>query len=283
MVKIKTLSNTSNQEILNCFNLSFSDYSIPFKLNLDLLETKITAENINPEISIGAFRKQKLIGFVLHGDRKVGGVRKAYNAGTGVIPDERGRALTRRMYDFIRPELERMAFGEIILEVISNNTPAIKSYEKIGFKPVRGLSCYNGEPIVNKINREVVIRQFENANFEELNQIGEMEPTWQNTKETIINLGRDALCFLAYMGTELCGYTVLNSNNNRILQIAVKKEMRNRLVGSSLLHHLTGVTSKSISIINVDSNFNSVTDFLENRNLRKSLTQEEMKLKIANR
>ena len=126
MIEIKTLSQTSNQDILNCFNLSFSDYSIPFKLKLDQLVTKITTENINREISIGVFRKQKLIGFVLHGDRKVGGIKKAYNAGTGVIPTERGCALTKRMYEFIKPKLKREAFDEIVLEVISNNIPAIK-------------------------------------------------------------------------------------------------------------------------------------------------------------
>lgn len=281
MIKIKTLSNTSNKEILNCFNLSFSDYSIPFKLNLDQLETKITTENVNKEISIGAFRKHKLISFVLHGDRKIGEIRKAYNAGTGVIPAERGNALTKRMYDYILPKIQREGFDEVVLEVISNNKPAIKSYEKIGFKPARHLSCYHGEPFIKNINKELKIRQIERANFEELCQIGEIEPTWQNSKETIINLGNDALCFLAYLGKILCGYAVVNSSNNRILQIAVKREMRNNLIGSSMLYHIKNTISKSISIINVDSNYNSILKFLESRNLSKSLTQEEMKLKIS--
>ena len=281
MIEFNTLRQTSNQEILNCFNLSFSDYMIPFKLNPEQLETKIVTESINREISVGAFRNQKLIGFVLHGERKAGKVQKAYNAGTGVIPAERGHALTRRMYDFIKPELERKRFDEIVLEVISNNSPAIKSYEEIGFKAVRKLSCYSGELIIKEINKEIKILQIEKPNFEQLSQIGEIEPTWQNSVETIINLGNDALCFLAYMGAKLCGYTVLNSNNNRILQIAVKKEVRNRLIGSTLLHHLNKLNSKPISIINVDNNFHSINNFLESRNLIKTLVQEEMKYKIG--
>lgn len=141
MVEIKTLSKISSPELLDCFNLAFSDYLIPMKLTLEQLETKLKTENINREVSVGAFKEKKLVGFVLHGDRNFGKIRRAYNGGTGVIPAERGHGLTKRMYDFILPILESNAFEEVVLEVISNNIPAIKSYQKIGFKPIRNLSC----------------------------------------------------------------------------------------------------------------------------------------------
>ncbi|MFD2606240.1 GNAT family N-acetyltransferase [Euzebyella marina] len=240
----------------------------------------MNAEDINKGISIGAFRRQKMIGFVLHGERKIEGVKKAYNAGTGVNPIERGQALTKRMYDILVPEFKRQGFDEVLLEVISDNIPAIKSYEKIGFRHIRMLNCYSGEPLVMKINEEVKIERFQNSNFEELCKIGEMEPTWQNSSVTIENLGEYAYCFLAHIGKELCGYTVLNTSNDRILQIAVKKDMRNRLIGSSLLNYLFKLTSNSISIINIDADHDSIIHFLESRNLTKSLSQKEMKLKI---
>ncbi|MEL7122736.1 MAG: GNAT family N-acetyltransferase, partial [Bacteroidota bacterium] len=157
-----------------------------------------------------------------------------------------------------------------------------ESYLLIRFKPIRNLSCYKGDLHVKQINKEVEIKQIENANFEELSQIGEIIPSWQNTKATITNLGANALCFLAYMEKELCGYIVLNKSNNRILQLAVKNEMRNKHIGSTLLQHVKNNISASVSIINVDSNFNSILNFLESNNLKKTITQEEMKLKIAN-
>ena len=282
-IEIKTLSEVSHQDILECFNLSFSDYSIPFKLNLEQLEIKLKTENINKAISIGAFKEQKLIGFVLHGERNLDKNLTSYNAGTGVIPNERGQGLTNRMYEFIKPKFNSSGFKEVVLEVISNNSSAIKNYEKIGFEPVRDLNCYKGELLVDQINKGITIKQVENVNFENLNQFGEIEPTWQNSKETIINLGSDAICLLAYADSELCGYTVVNRVNNRILQIAVKEAMRNRLIGSTMLKYVKDKITKSTTIINVDSCYESTLNFLESRNLRKFLVQKEMKLKISRR
>ena len=130
MIGFQNLREIENEEILDCFNLSFSDYSIPFKLSLKQLETKLRTENINKDISIGTFIRNKLIGFVLHGDRIEGVNRIAYNAGTGVIPIERGQKLTRRMYDYIMPTLSKNKFSEVALEVISDNIPAVQQKER---------------------------------------------------------------------------------------------------------------------------------------------------------
>ncbi len=152
MIKFKTLSEISLHELAACFNLAFSDYLIPLALSLNQLETKLYSESINKAISIGAFRDGELVGFILHGDRKFGNKRIAYNAGTGVIPAARGQGLTKRMYNFIKPKLTSHSFEEVVLEVISTNIPAIKTYEKVGFEPIRNLSCFKGDLLVTKIN-----------------------------------------------------------------------------------------------------------------------------------
>ena len=283
MIRIGTLSKASNEDILNCFNLSFSDYSIPFKLSLQQLEKKLSAEDINKEISIGAFKDQELIGFVLHGDRECKNHRVAYNAGTGVVPHQRGQRLTRRMYDFIKPNLESKGFEEVILEVISSNISAIKSYEKVGFKRERVLNCFKGELAISKINQNVDIEKFDNTRLSKLNIVCEIKPSWQNSNETIKNMKSDALVLTARIDSVLGGYIVINKTNNRILQIAVKKEMRRRYIGSSLLKYLADKISNETSIINVDNNYASALNFLQNMNLQQSLTQDEMKLKIARR
>jgi len=281
MMNFQNLRKIENEEILDCFNLSFSDYSIPFKLSLKQFEAKLRTENINKDISIGTFNEKKLVGFVLHGDRNKGENRVAYNAGTGVIPTERGQNITRRMYDYIIPTLKANKFSEVVLEVISDNLPAIKSYEAIGFNLTRGLSCFKGEPFIKRKNNEIKIKQLTKVNFDELSKIGEINPTWQNCKETISNLGDNALYFLAFMGEKLCGYCILNTSNNRILQIAVKKQMRNKLIGSTILQFVKSKVSAPISIINIDSRFEETLKFFESRNLQKTLTQNEMKLEIA--
>jgi len=283
MINIQNLSKVNNDEILECFNHSFSDYSIPFRLDLNQLEHKLNAESINKEISIGAFKENRLVGFVLHGERGNGESRIAYNAGTGVRPIERGQKLTRKMYDYIIPILQAKNFESVDLEVISNNFPAIKSYETIGFKHIRDLNCYKAELNSEKINNMVSVKEANQINLSELSNFGEIKPSWQNANKTIFNLGKQTKNILAYYQNEICGYCVLNSNNNRILQIAVKKQMRKKGVGSSILNYINHNISSSISIINVDSRYDETLNFFERNNFAMTLRQKEMKVKIASR
>lgn len=280
MVHFNNLSDVENDEILECFNDSFSDYSIPFRLNLAQLVTKIGTENVNKAISVGAFKDDRLVGFVLHGDRTDKHSRKAYNAGTGVRLDERGQKLTRRMYDYMIPILQQSHVTEVVLEVISDNVPAITSYEAIGFQKTRDLVCYSGELDTKALSNEVKIEEREVIDFSALAPFVDVRPSWQNTYDTILNLGKDALWLLAYRGEQLCGYAALNTTNNRVMQIAVSKEVRQQSIGSALLYYIKHNISNKISLINVDGSCKSVHDFLKYHNLEQTLVQHEMKLTI---
>jgi len=281
-IQIRSLSDTSNEEILDCFNISFSEYFIPFQLTLEQLVTKLDTESVDKSISVGAFKDHKLIGFVLHGSRILNGVYRAYNAGTGVIPEERGKAITRNMYEFIRPVLSKKGFQEVFLEVISTNIPALRSYQKIGFEERRRLSCFKGKPSIPKVVDTVTIKEENVQDVTKLPQFGEMEPTWQNSRETILKLGDSVRYFLAFQGDTLCGYGILNGKNHRILEIAVKKEFRNQQIGTNILHGVHDKISEPISMINVDHKAQDVLRFFEHRNLKKTLEQIEMRLKIGN-
>lgn len=283
MVTFNKLSSTSNREILDCFNHAFSDYSIPFKLNIQQLETKLSAENIDKEISVGAFREGKLVGFVLHGNRILKGMNIAYNGGTGVVPGERGKALTKKMYGYIFPTLVSQGFEKVILEVISNNFPAIKSYESIGFVPTRNLDCFKGELVSKGVNKKIKIEENTKLDLGLLSNFGEVKPSWQNSNESILNLEEATCQLIAYSGSEQVGYCIVNSSNNRIIQIAVHKKFRNKQIGSTLLSYIEKNMSKVSSIINVDSRSKSTTSFLESNNLKKFLSQIEMELAITNR
>lgn len=281
LITFRNLAHTTNSEILACFNLAFSDYSIPFKLTIQQLESKIAIEDIDKNISVGAFSEKRLVGFVLHGSRIIESRRIAYNGGTGVIPTERGQALTYKMYKYILPILKSDGYEKVRLEVISTNVPAIKSYQKIGFGTLRQLACFKGELNSNSSNADIAIREESQLDLEVIAGLGELRPSWQNSNESVLNLGTTARQILAYSKNELIGYCILNSGNNRILQIAVKKEFRKKHVGRSLLNYVAAHFSKEITIINVDSSGASTIAFLENNNLDNFLSQLEMELLLS--
>jgi len=89
MDTIQTLENISTETLLDVFNLSFSDYIVPFCLTKEQLEDKIKSDGIDLSLSVGAFENDALIAFIFHGYDVIDYVKYAYNAGTGVIPSKR--------------------------------------------------------------------------------------------------------------------------------------------------------------------------------------------------
>jgi len=281
MIELRTLAKTTKAELLVCFNEAFSDYMIPMKLTAEQLESKLIIEDIKFADSIGAFKHNKLIGFVIHGVRETNEGKLAYNAGTGVIPTERGQGLTVRMYDYMLPRFKSEGFNKVMLEVISNNLPAIRSYEKIGFTSIRTLNCYRGEIKSQKTNPEVSIKHIENWNSETVNLKWEVKPSWQNSDQSIKNLAVTAHCLVAYIRGDPIGHALINSSNNRVLQIKVDKNYRKERVGSSIMNYIKSNYSDSSSIINVDSAHQAINSFIENIGMTNFLQQIEMKLSLA--
>ncbi len=280
MIQFRTLSDTTSTEFRDCFNHAFSDYSVPFQLTLEQVESNFKTYSTNMALSVGAFRDDNLVGFVLHGSRVVDGKKVAYNGGTGVIPEERGAALTTRMYDYILPTLRAENYDKVNLEVFTTNTPAIKSYKKIGYVPVRNLDCFSGELSIDTINENIRIEDHGRLKVENLSALGTVQPTWQCATTSISNLGEKARQVLAYAGEELVGYCILNVGRNRIVQIAVKQEHRNKKIGSTILDFVKRNITNELSIINVDASAETTIKFLEKRNLKKTISQIDMVLKL---
>jgi len=275
-MKITTLEYTKVDTILDTFNLSFSDYFVPFKLDIEQLKHKITSENIDLTISIGAFKDEKLVGFILHGYRHQDGKKTFYNAGTGVIPKERGQKLTKKMYVFCKPLLQEKNFKQGVLEVISNNEAAIPIYKSIGFKITRELSCYRGIPEIQHINENVILKDIEVINWETYKTFWDWKPTWQNHPETLNSLSKTLKTIVAHLNNSPVGYMIYNPKTNRINQLAVHKAYRNQKIGSTLFKHVS--SGKSVSLINIDGHDIHTNAFLKDLNLEHFLTQFEMKI-----
>jgi len=279
-MEIKTLKGLNNNDILNVFNLSFSDYFIPFHLTQEQLTLKLLAENIDLELSVGVFEKGKLIAFILHGINNINGHKIIYNGGTGVVPNKRGQGLTKQMYHFILPILKEKGITNLFLEVISKNIQAIKSYEKSGYKTVRKLICYKGHLKTLKINNDLEIKKINNYNWNLMESFWDISPTWQNSKNTVNALKDENVSIGAYLQNQLIGYIIYNPNNKRLQQIAIDKKIRENRVASTLIHGLTVEFGNSLSIINVDKSYKPINLFFEKIGLKNFLEQIEMKLQL---
>ena len=85
MFNYKTLDNTSMEIIHKAFIDAFSDYQVKIEMPIWKSEQMLPRRGYVPEMSIGAFVNETLIGFVLNGCRIWNGKLTVYDLGTGVV------------------------------------------------------------------------------------------------------------------------------------------------------------------------------------------------------
>ncbi len=276
-MEFKTLSNSSITEIVEVFNAAFSSYSVPISLTETSLTRKIMEEKIELDLSVGVFLDKKLIAFVLHGIH----LKYAYNAGTGVMSEWRGKNLTLSMYSFILPLLKKEGISKIKLEVISSNIGAIKSYRKIGFFTTRKLNCYkhNGKVKWDN-NRLFEIKQLNEVNWDEFYKFWSWMPTWQNSLFFLPKYSSDLLIYAAYLKSKLVGYLIYCRFSNKIKQFAVHPKHRNTGCAGQLFNVLYSSIKTPPLLINVDANCSETNQFLKSLGFYIFVEQYEMELDL---
>lgn len=268
------LSKSLLPDIVDSFNRSFADYFVKIVLTQSSLEEKIAAESIDLERSAGTFLNGKLAGFILTGiDGNI-----SYNAGTGVLPEYRGNNLTEKMYGFLLPKLKLSGVHSQKLEVITKNEPAIKTYEKVGFRKVRTLACFKHNISNIKINQDIEIRQLEHLDESVAIQFWDSPPTWQNSLRASKQSTKPHKIAGAYSGQQLTGY-IIYTTEGRVKQFAVRKDFRRRGIGRALFANaMSEIGDKEIVITNIDCEYPGTASFLEKLGLTNFLEQFEMEM-----
>lgn len=278
-MEFRTLTNVSLDEILEVFNLSFSDYIVPFHLTKEMLTSKIAAEKLDMDISVGGFEDGKLVSFILQSEKIEDGQKIIYNGGTGVVPESRGKGLVRKMYDFIIPVLKERKADILLLEVIEGNAAAIRAYENLGFTIVRKLLCFKGNISSGKENKEITIKEMDEFPWDSLRSFWDIEPSWQGCVYVLDPMPESYTTIGAYADEKLVGYIIYNPLARKIHQIAVDKNYRKQGIGSILFN--TIADGKPIAINNVDDISIETRRFLDQKiGLENWLSQFEMKRAI---
>jgi hypothetical protein len=91
-MEIQPLGKTALEDIHQAFSRAFSDYEVPFELPFEKFAEMLRSRDVNLDFSIGCFEKGELIGFILCGYRKIGGLKCCYDSGTGIVKENRQRA-----------------------------------------------------------------------------------------------------------------------------------------------------------------------------------------------
>jgi len=280
MMRLQTLENIPYEKLLEVFNLSFSDYIVPLCLTQEQLEDKIKTDSIKLEFSVGAFEDNQLIAFILHGYDMIDNLKIVYNAGTGVIPAKRGNRLTKKLYEYVFPILQENDIDKVLLEVITINEPAIKTYTNIGFKTTRELNCFKGSIDIPNTNNDFQIREMREYDWQKLYSFWDLKPSWQNNSTAVERLQQSNISIGIYENEKLLGYTIFNPKLKRLHQLSVDKNYRKRGIGRRLLKHISTNYGKDISITNIDNSSKETLKFLTGVGMNIYIKQHEMELTL---
>jgi len=265
-----SLAYTDIESLLGCFNESFKNYFVPLHLSKEQLTDKIFAEGIDMKMSFGAFAGNELVGFILNAVDVIDNKTVAYNAGTGVVAAYRGKNLSFSLYEYCIQQLQNIGIKKFTLEVIAENIPAIKTYEKNGFNRTRNLISYKGKPQCDQHSIEIINNR--KTDWDLVNQLRMWEPSWQYNNKTIQRAANN-YSFLSTANNE--AYCIVNQKNGRVAHFGSKEE--------KYLHALFAWMAENIeshlTIINIDETAALANSFVASTGFEKFITQYEMELK----
>ena len=273
---IKTLQSASAEEIRRCFAEAFSDYVIQVDFTMERYHRHLLRYGVDLEHSMGAYLDGQLVGFILNGVGMWDGKRTLYDAGTGVIPEARGRGITEQIFLQVKEHARAMGCEQCLLEVIQSNTAAIRIYERQGFRKTRELCCFKGAKSDLSLPRPFEAEPAALSATPE--PFWDFHPSWQNSSDAVRRVGEHLSTLVVWMDGEPAGYVVFGPAGGEIVQLAVRPDRRGRGVGGSLLAAAADrCRSEELTVLNIEATAETTRSFWT-RKLRPYVDQYEMAL-----
>ena len=279
-MECRSLETESLKKIHYCFNEAFSDYIVKIHLPFEKFQKMMVRNGVDLKFSIGLYDKDQLVGFILNGVGTWNNKCTVYDSGTGIIKAYRGKKYSTMMFTMLKETLVEYGVLYYLLEVIQGNTPAYTLYRNQGFEIVRELACFTGDK--DKVQRgcDCECEELTSLDWELLTTFWNFPPSWQNSSHAVDRVFNDLVALGAYNG-DCVGYSVFHRQSGEIVHLAVRKDMRKKGIGSTLLHEVSVKTdSQQLRVINVDKRNQETLHFLEKNGFINDVDQYEMILDL---
>jgi ribosomal protein S18 acetylase RimI-like enzyme len=271
MISYRLLAADDLTPLYECFLEAFSDYQVDMQMSREQFEQRILRDGVQLEISAGAFDDKKMIGFYMNGF----GEQRAYDAGTGVIPEYRGEGIAKELFAFMAPRLKEVGIAQYLLEVLSENDRAVALYRKLGFVETRVLSVLRSDEPVKRLSElPGMIREVEEPDWRLFESFWDGYPSWQNSSAAVERVVNAREIVGAYVDGKCVGYGVVFRPTGNLMQLAVAREHRRKGIGSRILAALS--TDEALKVNNIDENLKETLAFFEANKFKIVLKQYEM-------
>ncbi|NJW51890.1 GNAT family N-acetyltransferase [Salinimicrobium oceani] len=268
---IKPLSSIPFEDLIQCFLIAFEDYYVVLPEDTEYWRARFVTARVDWDLSFGMFQKELLVGYVIHGIDKHEGKLTAYNTGTGVIPAFRANGIVDKIYAHAFPMLKEKGVETCLLEVICENTRAIRVYQRIGFSIKRKLRSFTGE-----LPQKLLAKRLQKRHFSEVLEPGlycESHYAWENTAAAVKLLKENVVTYALASEDEIQEYIVIDKDHNMI-------QLESQSGKWSELLHAAGTIAKLVKLKNVDAGRMELIKELENLGFKSSVDQFEMQMDL---
>lgn len=269
-MKIKTLASVSFEDVIGCFLTAFKDYFVSLPEDIEYWRERFLTTRVDWELSFGMLDGDKLVGYVIHGIDMHDGKMTAYNTGTGVLPDYRGKAIVDRLYDHALPLLREKGVEKCLLEVICENERAITVYERIGFRTKRKLRTFTGK-LENPLKEGLQKWHFKEVLEQRLYRPGHY--AWDNSAEAVQMSGDKLQTYLLGREDAPEAYLVMDLEGNII-------QLESRSGDFLKLFTAAGNLTKEVKLKNVDAGRQDLIKALDKLNFSNPVSQFEMEMPV---
>ncbi len=283
-IEIRELHNAEIEVIHGASIKAYEDYPIPVSLSAPELSYMLERRGYDSTISVGAFDKDDLVGFIFNGIGEWNGRLTAYDTGTGLIKEYRRRGIATKLFDASLPLLRQRDVKQYLLEVLQTNKAAYELYCKKGFKVTRKFDCFVS-PVADirihegKLNEKFHIQTIEKPDWELLSSFWEFSPSWQNSIDSLKRKIKYLTILGAFENAYLTGFGIIENHTGDIPQIGIRDSYRRNGIATNLLKALLEYSvSDEVRIINSSSDYEPFRLFAESINIAQGLGQYEMLL-----
>lgn len=262
------------------FLSGFADYIIQFELTDRQFQNHVTLNAVDLNRSVGCFDRGRPVGVSLNGFGTWEGEPTVYDAGTTVIPAYRRRGISRSMFEWMMPGFAAQGYKQFLLEVITNNEPAVRLYEQLGFRTTRELLLLESEsaiPLDRSTPDGIEIREIHRHEDIPFASFWDGKPSWQNSLKAVERSVQMKRLFGAFIDGSCVGYIVFSAGVGRLAQLAVHRDHRRKGIATRLLLEMQkDARDQKLHVINLDEGMTESVIFFQNRGFKKVLGQFEM-------
>ena len=265
MYHFHALQETSLEQLAQCFNLAFSDYEQPIRFTPESLKYYLTASAVDLSLSFGAFFEEQLVAFILNSSGIYQNQSVVFDAGTGVIPDHRGKKVFSMLFEYTAEQLQQQGITRYYLEVLQANQHAVSIYRKKGFRIQREYSVLTASGPRQDWDKHIDMKPY--SGFEAFAAQFSVAPSFEHTTHTVCQ--NPQLYEVLYIQDQ--AYCIYAKRNGEIIQMHYNELDALKEVMSALIKRYPSAMAK-----NVDFEYPDVIKMLMEIGFKEITKQYEM-------